>query len=238
MKTLPKQTSLFTEETLTSLREDSRVSHSVQQEIEKEQRTLGTFGRKCSVLYEKFAPVGSLERTFMDLLVGMEDWYSTRCALTWRMKASKSSRLYCQLQASTLHTSETESSLLLKTPCAMDAYSSNLKKKEQKFGNSGTLAQEVTTGFINKRIPGLLPTPTTTDYKGAYTKNSMVSKDGIDRSSLLRNIGHMADTNYTGGKDGQLNPLFVAEMMSFPPDWTISPFLNGESNQSKDMEMQ
>jgi hypothetical protein len=27
----------------------------------------------------------------------------------------------------------------------------------------------------------------------------------------------------------QLNPLFVAEMMGFPPDWTILPFQSGET---------
>lgn len=33
---------------------------------------------------------------------------------------------------------------------------------------------------------------------------------------------------YQTGTTSQLNPLFVAEMMGFPPDWTVSPFLNGE----------
>jgi hypothetical protein len=56
---------------------------------------------------------------------------------------------------------------LLKTPCAEDAYSENLSKKEQKFGNSGTLAQEIQSGFVEKRWPGLLPTPTMYDYNSA-----------------------------------------------------------------------
>ena len=33
----------------------------------------------------------------------------------------------------------------------------------------------------------------------------------------------------THGKTSQLNPQFVAEMMGFPTDWTILPFLNGET---------
>jgi hypothetical protein len=53
------------------------------------------------------------------------------------------------------------SGLLLKTPCAADAYTEGLSKKEQGFGNSGTLAQEVQSGFIYQR--GLLQTPTTTE---------------------------------------------------------------------------
>lgn len=48
---------------------------------------------------------------------------------------------------------------MLKTPSAMDAYSENLSKKEQKFGNSGTLAQEIQSGFVEQRWPGLLLTP-------------------------------------------------------------------------------
>ena len=35
------------------------------------------------------------------------------------------------------------------------------------------------------------------------------------------------------GKPSQLNPLFVMEMMGFPPNWTVLPFQNGETNQSK-----
>lgn len=198
----------------------------------------------------------------------------------------------------------------------MDAYSENLSKKEQTFGNSGTLAQEIQSGFVEKRWPGLLPTPqamedksnpetwdaraamkkeeginlqlglttmarkgflptpnsrdfkdpenpekyekrkqdwaekginlqltlpqaivngmlptpTSTDYKGAYSPEAMVSKDGIDRSHLLRNVYIHTEHSWKDkdGKTSQLNPLFVAEMMSFPPDYTVLPFLNGE----------
>jgi hypothetical protein len=37
----------------------------------------------------------------------------------------------------------------------------------------------------------------------------------------------------TNGKTSQLNPLFVLEMMGFPPDWTTLPFLSGGTNQLK-----
>jgi hypothetical protein len=37
------------------------------------------------------------------------------------------------------------------------------------------------------------------------------------------------------GKNSQLNPRFVAEMMGFPPNWTELPFLNGGRKVSKDM---
>jgi hypothetical protein len=181
---------------------------------------------------------------FSALLIGRKDWFSRRCALTWRLKGTKYNRLYFQLQASTRRTSDTEygllltpglveiaetpeeyqarqrkrteaglnqaphpgnkyncltsqvlysgmlgtpraqekprsekflekdkgikrvptpsefAQMLLKTPSAMDAYAENLTKKEQTFGNSGTLAQEIQSGFVEKRWPALLPTPT------------------------------------------------------------------------------
>jgi len=162
-----------------------------------EKKMIAIFGPKCSEPSEKSDHAMSLGRTFVESLVGRTDWFSKRCSLTWKVKDTKSKRSYFQLSVSMPRTSETEFTLLLKTPAAMDAYSENLSKKEQKFGNSGTLAQEVQTGFIYKR--GVLPK-------------------------------EQEDTRTTG-KNSQLNPRFVAEMMGFPPDWTTLPFQNGGSNQ-------
>ena len=44
--------------------------------------------------------------------------------------------------------------------------------------------------------------------------------------------------NNQTGKNSQLNPRFVAEMMGFPPNWTELPFQSGEQSQSKVTEMQ
>jgi hypothetical protein len=133
------------------------------------------------------------------------------------------------------------------------------------MGNSGTLAQEIQTGFIYQR--GLLPTPTTQEptTECNLTENGRrMTNNGEDSHSL--NIGRMAsmgmlpnprssdermhwrtenwkgsdlgsEINYILGTRSHLNPLFVAEMMGFPTDWTILPFQNGETKASKDMEM-
>jgi hypothetical protein len=77
---------------------------------------------------------------------------------------------------------------------------------------------------------GLLPTPTASDKNTGTTKDR---KDGTSRmSDLKHNIAHQY------GKNSQLNPLFVAEMMGFPVDWTVSPFQNGGRNPSKPTETQ
>jgi hypothetical protein len=211
--------------------------------------------------------------------------------------------MYCQLYPSTLPTEGIGFGLLLKTPSAMDSYAENLTKKEQKFGNSGTLAQEVQSGFIYQR--GLLPTPTAMDSTNATaTMKSTQVKEGSMHSVTLtramsmgmlptpranqvngcdlnseslanRNKGNLEEhiakwvtmlptptcndmtnsslppsqinrndsivkrillENPEAGKTSQLNPLFVLEMMGFPTDWTELPFLNGETNQSKQQE--
>jgi hypothetical protein len=156
--------------------------------------------------------------------------------------------------------------MLLKTPCSADAYTENLTKKEQKFGNSGTLAQEVQTGFIYQR--GMLPTPTgmvgdayadnspnshlrhtpnlaTLAAKGMLPTpatrdykgaNSMEHLKG-ENGTVMNHIGQLPNyLKFHIGQTSQLNPQFVAEMMGFPHNWTELPFQSGEQNPSKDTE--
>jgi hypothetical protein len=114
---------------------------------------------------------------------------------------------------------------LLKPPTAADAYTGNLSKKEQKMGNSGTLAQEILTGFVEKR--GLLPTPVASDDR---------DRGGPKDKSVQRRLEIGKQVGLTMMVDGQLNPRFVLEMMGFPPDWTALPFQSGETNPSKQPE--
>jgi hypothetical protein len=78
---------------------------------------------------------------------------------------------------------------------------------------------------------GLLPTPTTRDWKGARTSEAL-------RHSGRNGMNSLPDYFAQPGKTTQLNPQFVMETMGFPKDWTVSPFLSGEWNQSKQEEMQ
>jgi hypothetical protein len=74
------------------------------------------------------------------------------------------------------------------------------------------------------KLPSMMNTPTASDYK-----NLTLPKSQLDRHSI---VGDLLTTGITG----QLSPLFVMEMMGFPPDWTLLPFLNGEQNLSKPEE--
>ena len=81
----------------------SCASPSHKPENEKERRMTDTSGRKCLEQLERFDRVSLWVKMFMDSLIGMGEWYSTRCRLTWKMKGTKSRRLYFQLVPSTLH---------------------------------------------------------------------------------------------------------------------------------------
>lgn len=109
---------------------------------------------------------------------------------------------------------------LLKTPTVMDGEVTS-GKTHPISGNSGTLAQEIMSQYPpTMQKLGMLPTPQARDWKGKTTAN--------------RKSESLPDTaNRIAGKTSQLNPLFVAEMMGFPPDWTVLPFLNGETKASK-----
>jgi DNA-cytosine methyltransferase len=65
--------------------------------------------------------------------------------------------------------------------------------------------------YLNQQ--GLLPTPCAAEGSGKVSGNDKEQK------SVTQIVVQ------THGKTSQLNPRFVAEMMGFPTDWTISPFL-------------
>jgi hypothetical protein len=62
---------------------------------------------------------------------------------------------------------------------------------------------------------GMLPTPTASDSPEKNTGKR-------NQESIANLAREMAGTT------SQLNPKFVAEMMGFPPDWTVLPFQGGE----------
>ncbi len=76
----------------------------------------------------------------------------------------------------------------------------------------------------------VMPTPTARDWKGAPTLENLRKRGKIPQKNSLPDF--FART----GKSFQLNPLFVAEMMGFRPDWSVLPFLSEEKNPSKDTE--
>ena len=219
-----RQTSLFGEVELTSLQEDSHANLIAQQENGLEKKTNVTYGQRCLERYEKLNPSTSWAKTLAAYLLGTTDWYSRRCALTWKMKGTKSKRLLFQLVPKT-HPTEGIGFGLLPTPDA------SIRGARQNQGNHQITLQDVVASNTEaaKALAlkcGLLPTPTAQDFK---RRGPNSKQQGI--SNIENYIISAKD-----GKTSQLNPRFVAEMMGFPPNWTELPFLNGETNLSKDME--
>jgi hypothetical protein len=249
MTTSKNSTQLRFEDEYKSFQVASPASLLVQQESGEGHPTIDISGRKCLGLFEKFAPPGSWQRTFAVSLVGMKGWFSTRCALIWKVKATKSSRPFFQLQASTRRTAETEFGLLptvttqeAETPCELTASGRRVSGNDSRSLNVGRMA-----------AMEMLPTPVAWDGNGGGARKpkdgkanalgySLTIKDRAAAQMLPTPMAQEHD-KITGkenqdsltkrarqqtGKTSQLSPLFVEEMMGFPKGWTVSPFQSGD----------
>lgn len=91
---------------------------------------------------------------------------------------------------SELGTGEKGFGLLLKTPCKFDATVSS-GKKNPKFGDSGSLAQEIQSGFIDNRLNpqgDLMRTPTTMDVSENALKDAAKLMSGKTKRSSGENV--------------------------------------------------
>ena len=199
---------------------------------------------KCLEQFDKFNKVGSWSKMYAKLLIGQESWFSMNCKLTWKLRATKLHRFYFQLVP------QTEEDLL-PTPTTQEPTSECKVKNGRRVtakGGSYSLNLGRMMGM------GLLPTPTT--MTGGAVKVTSMKKENtfsaslhdLAKSGLLptpvagewRDTGKAMKTNKNLsitiaknseewiGEYTQLNPQFVMEMMGFPTDWTLLPFLNKE----------
>ena len=113
---------------------------------------------------------------------------------------------------------------LLPTPNAAEG-----EKYTKKYNPDSQMGKSLTAMAMN----GFLPTPTAMDFKGTVSTEKLNRKDGKMRTDNLKNIPAVIGTHcrQRDGVTSQLSPLFVAEMMGFPSDWTVLPFQSGEPNR-------
>src|SRR5690606_21902599 len=164
-KTSPKQTSLFTEEKSTYSQEDSPANRIHQQVKDLVRKTIDISGRKCLEQFERFSPGTSWERMFMDSLIGMGDWFSTRCKLTWKMKGTKYNRVFFQLVPSTLPIEEIEFGLW-PTPTSVQLDHPERVEKLKATGAKTMMSRAAGENRPNSVLDaamfyGLIQTPTT-----------------------------------------------------------------------------
>ena len=123
--------------------------------------------------------------------------------------------------------------MLLPTPTATEIHH---RQRVERWKRQGRVSMHETedgeknpnglTDFLD--FHGLLPTPTARDWKGAPTL------ENFQRKGKNPHQGSLPDFFARAGRSFQLNPLFVAEMMGFPVNWTVLPFLPGGSSPSRD----
>ena len=231
--------------------EDFPANPTAKPESDLGTKTSDTSGRRCLESFQRLSQPTSWAKMFMDSLIGTKVWSSKKCVLTWRILGTQYNRYYCQLRASVRPTTECEYSLL-PTPSVMDIRT-DIRKPEERSdaanqggcsnlrewaGNGmlptpiagdwkGQLRRDGTANMLSgKASLGMLPTPAARDYKGANSIEHMENQNG----NKVNHMGQLPNyIKYHSGNDShQLNPQFVAEMMGFPTDWTILPFLGGE----------
>lgn len=162
--------------------EDFLASHSAQPGSEEARRMTVTSGQRCSELYRKSDPLGSLVRTLLVSSI----WHSTRCCLTWKASATPASRLLFRLVPSMPRTEETDVPYW-PTPTARDSKCANSMEhltRDGKKNHTDQLANAVK----------LWPTPSATDC-GRTAINPILTSNGTIRhrnkagGAELRTVG-------------------------------------------------
>jgi len=210
MKTLQKQTSLFTEEQLTSSQEDSHANHTVQQEKDLGKKTSGISGRICSERFERLSQPSLWAKMFVASLIGMGEWSSKKCALTWKLVGTKYNRYYCQLVPSVRPIEEIEFGLL-PTIIAQDGNMGTSEKVKERVANKQSALTITRMAAWN-----LLPTPMAQSRQTTkeQTEQRQMKYGGKTRAMYLENFAAMgwlptpmASESTKAGKTSNQNSL-------------------------------
>jgi len=206
------------EQVLTSLPAGSPASPSVPPENSEARKMTAGSGQRCLGLFAKSDPVGLLAKTLLESL----RWRSTRCLLTWKVKATPAKRLLYQLAVSTPRTKETGCGLLPTARAGDRTAKGNPKSR---------LETEI----------AMLPTPTGTDYKSRGPNSKQVGIDNFLKllPTLATSRGGQNRKSSLAGKHGlrlesigivaqecgkgaglKLQPNFVEWMQGYPQNWT------------------
>ena len=118
---------------------------------------------------------------------------------------------------------------LLPTPMSTEVRHEQRVKELKEAGKTNFRSREKGQSGANGLMDymdfhGMLPMPEATNGKHTTFPPSQKYRHGLV-SEIMRNCP-LSD----GQGSPQLNPLFVKEMMGFPKDWLVSPFLSGEQN--------
>ena len=210
-------------------REDFLASHSVQPGSDEARRMTVTSGLKCSELYRKSGPLGSLVRT----LLASSVWSSTRCYLTWKASGTHAKRLLFRLVPSMPRTGETAAPLWA-TPRANDAEKRGNVSADPRNGLPGMVRLWPTPSASDCGRTAINPIMTTNGTIRHKNKSGGQSYARLDAVAAIFPTPIASDWKNRGCKDarknrqcqlqttvgGQLNPTWVEWLMGFPLGWT------------------
>ena len=182
--------------------EDSPASRFPLPGSEEAGKMTVTSGLKCSESFPRPGPLGLLQKMLLESSI----WHSTKCVLTWKVKATKSRRLLFQLAPSMPRTEGIGSGLLL-TPRATE-----IEESPEKFRDrmNSKRPNDRKDGYAHLTMQiAMLPTPISGDWKGQQRKEG-------NPDMLCGKI-----ENPDGQKTGyRLSPAFVEWMQGYPEGWT------------------
>ena len=211
---------------LASLHLAIRVNHSVQQENEKETKTLDTCGRTSANTSEQFDLFGSSLKTSKDT----SRLDSPQSSATWKKMVTSARGEYSARKKLALHTREKESTSWA-TPRVADSAGGprTLNEKGQRISVSDPTK---TYGANLSDQVRHWPTPSARDHKGAVSvdrtheklkKGQRAHMGTLDAYSVCHEtygLPDQAKTNTRGKPVGHLNPEWVEQLMGVPTGWT------------------
>jgi hypothetical protein len=114
---------------------------------------------------------------------------------------------------------------LLPTPQAIDGNGKGRELRLKKDCNRDPNQPGSWRGDLKDyAVMNMLPMPRTSDFKGASKQT-----EAKGRNPMTNSLMDAIENGLMPGSNSQLNPLFVAELMGYPPDWLELPFQNTET---------
>jgi hypothetical protein len=252
MTTSNKQTSQFMQGRLTFSQEDSPANPTQVQEKGLEKRMNAIYGQRCLEQYERLNRGGLSVRTFVEynrlyfqlqvstlpteeIESGLLPTPMAQSRETDKEKTLKRKEKYGGMKRG-MYLENYLAMGMLPTPMASDVEGGvvrDVQKDERgQYFRVNKKGERWSVKLRDIAENNLIPTPCARDYKATNSMNHLLGKNGNARTHDTQLPNYV---KLKTGSSSQLNPLFVEEMMGFPQNWTLSPFLNGEGKASKDM---
>lgn len=159
---------------------------------------------------------GKWQKQYAAVLVRAEPWRSHRCTLFWKTATTAKERSFIQLAVRVNRKIATQSALL-PTPTASEGARGSDRKLTVVGGKVSNVSQKgVRYGIRLCQLAqvGLLPTPLSRTWRGNCSQDR-------GRANLEDSIA--AITRPTA-PSSRISVKFIAEMMGFPPTWSLEPF--------------